>query len=415
MTNNVNSIDDFMATSFSSGGSSKDFDLKKLKEATVWLHTGVLPQWLTKHDFPRRVELQTEKGPEVQFWGRGFNCHDAPHARAHDRLSPLKFYRDRDRSTWSRVHRPQDCPNCKATDYVDSQIRSGNLAWYQPLFVFEDALCEHPVEILAGGFSNMNTRTPKDDVKRDARSKNIDLSELWKQSGAAKMQWVLVLVDEGAPTDVCITVEPQVLGEKLRDAMALARNEKNLGKEGGDPLRNPYPFFLKYDDTKDFSARYSVEPLMMQAGKIPAAVKPLITSAPPDISNYLAPGNAEELRETMEKYAVFDLPFDRFFDTKGTVRAQVPAQVKAPAAPAPEPAKIPTPPPSTTVMRTRTQSNVVDDAPPIAAKPSGRRRMIVEEPLPEPPNEVEMEACLACNQLFPADAKECPHCGEKYI
>lgn len=403
-----NSFDDFMNTTTKGGSNAEFFDLKEKKEAKIWLHTKVVPNWFMKHDFPRRVEFTKEGQQQVAFWGRAFNCHDAVHARNYDRLAPLKFFRDRDRATWRRTHSPKDCPFCKLIEHLEGRLKSGSLKWYDDVFKFSDPLCAQAVSISAGGLINMPTRKLKQETIDEAKRYKVDLSELWKQSGAVKMQWVLALADDDDPSQLFVTVQPQVVGEKLRDAMALARKDGNLGREGGDPLRNPYPFELRYDEKEEFSKKYSVEPLMMRAGKAGPKVLELIQSAPPDLDGYFQPGDSDDLREQMERYACADIPFDQIFGGVSKTTSAVPKSFDDASPNIPEPAK------STTQIREQEKSGPVDAAPPLQ-RPAGRRKMVQEAPAPVEEPSVPMEPCETCGKPFPADAKECPHCGEKYV
>lgn len=275
----------------------------------VWLHTmvGFVARW--SHRLPRIVVREDRDSGEArkEVWGGTWKCWEA------EKLLKRQFYRDDD---GEREVPPIICPTCLLAEYVEQQIRAGDLSWVEPIFRYEGTDPDKSITIHAGGFVSRfrpprnKEFTPKQ--KGELKKAGIDLRQAFRENGLARCQYVFTVVDDAHPDNgIQITTEAEALGKamqaKIRDRI------DDLGREKGNPLKTPIAWQWEYDETKAFDKKYRVVP--KTSVEMSDEIKELICSTdPPDLSEFLEPGNVEELRADFERYALIDFPFDEIFE-----------------------------------------------------------------------------------------------------
>jgi hypothetical protein len=270
----------------------------------------------------------------------------------------------------------------------------------------------------------------------------------WSHHINPKLSFLFTVIDAAnLSAGAKLTSETQLVGEKTQKLML--QQMKAKGMEAGNPLKNPYPIHWEYNAAaKNFGDKYEVF-RYEEEGKCEYtdAVYEAFSKEFPDAEPYAKPGQDDltKIRAAMEQAMQIALPLDLIFapgdenlkvrrsvldgagaPTKGASRSQstrvdsqAAGSVRPPAAPG---AARPTgaiPPPPGTAMRTVVKPPAAAPPAPAAAPAAGGGRRRVAAPpappaAPPPPPPVEELPCEKCGTPFPANASQCPHCGQRY-
>ena len=335
------SVDEFLDHTTGGGGQRSNFLGNWRKEAphkiVVALHTqvGLLARW--SHNWPRIV-VRTDRDTNAQrreVWGGQWVCHE--------RELNLTKQRVRDEND-VREYPPEVCPLCTMIEVVRAAVSRGELSWTEPVFRFQGDDAEHEVVLTAGGLYNaFSRRDLSQEEKVELRKAGIRVSEAWRENTIARCQYTFAVVDIEHPENgVQITDEAEALGKAMQKAIRdeIDRNGGGeVGKQKGNPLRNPYPFLWEYKEEEEFANKYRA--VAMSASALPEAVRELIVDTdPPDLTQHMKPGNVAQLRADMERSALVELPWDEIFG-EAEHRAARDGDAPEPAKPAakPEPAQ----------------------------------------------------------------------------
>ncbi len=314
------------------------------------------------------------------------NCHEKEDVLA-------KQYK-RNRETGEREAYPKACPICRLIETVHGMVDAGQLSITKPIFKFETDDPNAKVGRLvlhAGGLYNAFGRKDLgDDIVAEMRKANISLKEAWRENAQAKSAYLFCVVDHDAPDNgVQIAIEGAALGDAIRDVIDGAC--ESLGREDGDPRRNPYAIMWKHiPEAKAFGDQYRA--LRLEKLEPTEEVLELIRGEAPDVSRDIKPFNIQQMRGMLEKHALVKLPWDEIFDVPGAGEKAAEGDEEEGERP-----KSRTPRPAA-----RKPPESVRD---MAAQARAKK--------PKPPKEDEVE-CDVCGKPMPESAPECPHCGEKY-
>lgn len=313
------SLDDFL--DHSAGGGSRGNFLKnwrKPKDGSepkiiVWLHLAVglgFARWA--HNWPRIVVREDRDTGEArrEVWGGTWVCHESELV-----LRKQRFRDDDDK----REVPPVVCPLCKTIEVVRDMVNEGDLDWTDPIFRFAGTDREHDTVIRAGGIYNAFSRRDLTvEEKGELRKAGIRPSEAWRENAIARCQYTFAIVDHDHPEEgVQITDEAEALGNAMK--RVLRDKIEEIGREKGNPLRNPYPFLWEYREAESFEKKYRVVP--KTAIECTEEVRALISGDPPDLSGHLKPGNIATLRSEMEQACLIDgFPFDEVFGAAESVK-----------------------------------------------------------------------------------------------
>lgn len=444
-------LDQFLEHSAGSRGAGKflkGWRKENDGKITTWLHpaAGFVARWShgIQHVVTRKDRDTDEMVQEV--WGGSFVCWEKEFV-----LKKQMFRED----NGEREYPPTICPMCKLVDFIYMAIKRGDLSWTEPLFRFVGDADDGAVVIHAGGFCNLfrdskkRPFTPKQ--KKELREAGVALTEAFKENSVARCQYVFCVVDNSHPENgTQITTEAEALGNAMKKA--IADRIQGLGREEGNPLVTPVAFLWEYDEDKDFDKKYRVVP--MPKIELTSDVQVLMDEDPPDITNYIAPGNVAELRGQLERYCLIDgIPWDDIFgdaekaeakaeeakakaeagggtDESETAEEEEPEPVKAPPArktlgaakpkeePKPEP-EAPKAPPARKTLGAKPKEEPKPEAKPEPAKPvagklAPKPAAKAKEPDPEPEAEDDVFECDHCGGEMTATDDACPKCGTTY-
>lgn len=300
-------FDDFLDHSGTASGAGFLKNWKDDGSIDVWLHPKATVAVLWSHGGHRIDAVTDRKTGAVTRQVRGvrWNCLEKEVV-----LKKQRFRNDDD----SREYPPQVCPHCLAQEWIRSAIQRGDISWIDPLFIFEgDDPEQDPVTIFAGGWCGL-FQLKKEDYSREQlaelRKAGVRRDEAYLQSGIARMQYVLRVVQNSDPGDgALIAIESQALGDKLKKEVK--KRMVDLG-EDGDPRVKPYAFRWTYDENKEFSDKYDVTVL----SKLPVTdeIQAAFNEEPPSIQQLVEPPNLATMRSVFERYCqIQGIPWDEIF------------------------------------------------------------------------------------------------------
>jgi hypothetical protein len=286
----------------------------------LWLHTKAPIASVWHHQFFKVIEKREDKAKLPIFFK--WNCWED------EKVNVDRFKRRRD---GSRTNPPKDCPFCLLIEEVRLAVASRALRWTDEILKFEGDNRADTKLIRAGDFwGAFSSRDLDDDEIADLRRAGVNRNEAWKTALTPKCEYVFCGADDDNLGDGCrIIVPPGIMGERMQDA--IVREQKRNGRDKGNPRLNPYLFEWTHDDrAKVAKDSYRVDVL----GKAPTdeVLKIIRDTEPPDTSDLIAWGDADELRALLEGHSVLDarlwIPMlDKAFPT----RADSPKGDPAPA------------------------------------------------------------------------------------
>lgn len=348
----------------------------------LWLHTRAPIPSVWHHQFFKIIEKRDDKEKLPIFFK--WNCWEA------EAINVDRFKRRRD---GSRMVPPRECPFCLLIEEVRLAVVSRVLRWTDEVLKFEGDNRAKTKIIRAGDFwGAFSSRDLDEDEVADLRRAGVDRKEAWKTALTSKCEYIFVGADGDNLADGCrIIVPPGIMGEKMQDA--ILREQKRLGKDKGNPRLNPYLFEWSYDDrAKQAKDAYRVDVL----GTTPSdeVLKVIREVDPPDISDLIGWGEADELRSLLEAHSLLDAKlWIPMLDKAFPARDDSP---KGDPAPAREGGK---------------------DAPaPTGAPPAGTAKAEPAKP-PASTTPEELFDCEHCGakEAMKATDFDCPKCGAKYV
>lgn len=138
----------------------------------------------------------------------------------------------------------------------------------------------------------------------------------WKLESKAQVQYVIPVVDHNnADAGISIAIETYTLGEAIKRAVHNEIKGNPDNPELGDPSVNPYAFTWEYNKNaktpKDYYNAYR-----NNGAKINNKIRELLNSDEVDVSDFINPGNTDELYDIMKNHipSNLDCPLDTFFD-----------------------------------------------------------------------------------------------------
>lgn len=352
----------------------------------LWLHTRAPIVSVWHHQFFKVIEKREDKAKLPIFFK--WNCWEA------ESVNVDRFKRRRD---GTRTNPPCNCPFCLLIEEVRFAVAGRALRWTDEILKFEGDNRADTKLIRAGDFwGAFSSRDLDDDEVADLRRAGVDRKEAWKTALTPKCDYVFCAADADNLGDGCrIIVPPGIMGERMQDA--IVREQKRSGKDKGNPLKNPYLFEWSYDDrAKMPKDAYRVDVL----GTSPSdeVLKIIRDTDPPDTSDLIAWGDADELRSLLEAHSLLDaklwIPMlDRAFPARDDSAKDGPA----PAREAPKDAPAPTEAPG-------------------AGTSKGAMLQAVAGPA-KPPAPEELFDCEHCGakEAMRATDFDCPKCGAKYV
>lgn len=322
-------VDEFLRhTTKGGGGSFLSSDWKDDGEITIWLHRKHRFHAVWFHNWYRVIEVKDrDSGKQIRkVVSVRWNCRDHhPDQKNGDKLLRKARFRD---DTGAREHAPVLCPFCKFEDWLAVEITAGRIGFVEQAFRFspdESRPDEKSLVMHAGGIVGFyNEKNMTSDEKKLVKDAKIKLSEAWKGKTLVRCNYLLVVVNDAAPED-----GPQkffaaeALGDKLKSAIRkeinrYARKENlrnvpdaNRDLDRGNPIKNPYPLKIDYDEKAPFDDKYDVSVIEDKPSDEIAAE---IDGEKLDLSQELEPGNCPQLLSDFETYGLIDAPWASFFE-----------------------------------------------------------------------------------------------------
>jgi hypothetical protein len=211
------------------------------------------------------------------------------------------------------------CPVHKMLEWLFQAVRAGELGWLQEVFRF-DAGDGKPRSFCAAGLYGIKEKDVGPKEEREMNKAGFYMKTVFQQKWMAQLNYVFRVVDNDNPKAGILTaIESNSLGDhmkaKIREAMA--EPPLGLGKELGNPIRNPACFRWQNHPTEtDPSKKYSASRF---ANLRPSEeILHLITEQePPGIDQLTQPPLWASVRANLENAACVDLPFDDWFPQAG--------------------------------------------------------------------------------------------------
>jgi hypothetical protein len=393
-----------------SGGSGEYLEPWRDKGSVrIWLHTTAAFHALWNHNWPivKTIKDKQTKEDRLMVFSSRFVCHDP------ETVTRKARFKDDD---GRREHAPVRCPMCLMLDWISAEIAAGRLDWCEPLFKFDGDDPEKCVTLFAGGMVGLfGKKDLSKDEKQEMRKAGVVVRDAWRQKAEVRCQYLFQVVDDADPSaGVVKALEAGDLGDKLKTEL-----NKEIKKRGdkGNPGINPYPLLWEYDENEpQFGKKYAVTAL--SDDRPTKTILNLIRGPKLDLSKDIAPGNCIELRAAMETHAVYELPFDKFFEIverEGLMDEA--AQAKRNAKPTSKPQTKPAARPAAKDEddEEEDEDDEPESEPPpkkVQTKPAATAQK--KQTAPPPEDEEEGGPCDFCGEHLSDDDLTCPHCGATF-
>lgn len=413
------SVDEFLAYETRGRGTYLGAEWKKRGWLQFFLHRRrpFAAGW--QHQIPRidiRDDPQTGQ-PKRVIYGGSYRCIES------DDVLENQFKRDRD--TGVRTHPPAICPIDLMVDYIRELVDSGQLHWLEPVFDFDVGNAESRVVIRASGLWGYGKWSKfSDQQKAELADAGVYEQHAWKERFDAGVKYVVCIVDAENPAKgVQIWKENQAVGDAIKLAIAKEMKRNPRDKSLGDPVQHPYAMCMEYH--KDESPQKKYQAYRVEV-PLDQHILDLIDSPAPDISSQAGNYMPETLQSQLEKAALFELPWDRFFTKEAIAALKVDDDEPAPTQAAPR-TTVAVPPGAPTRPRPPTPqaTHALPPGRPAATAPRAPGAHPPRVPGPPPPRPApppvqaapaaeDMVACDGCGVAMPASAARCPSCGMQY-
>jgi hypothetical protein len=182
------------------------------------------------------------------------------------------------------------------------------------------------------------------------------------------------------------------LGQKIQKEI----QKRIVATKGAyNPSRDPLCLRWTYDGDQDFSNKYDVVPLYEE--KPTDEVLQALKGDPPSMSELIAPGSVQELREAMQKHCLIDLPWGELFGQAEQADQRRPRGEPWDGARQ-----------AAQVQRAQAQVPAArEPAPQAPAQPDADGREFDKDG-------VELVGCECCEKAMRVTDTTCPHCGAWY-
>jgi hypothetical protein len=323
-----------------------------------FIHTRAQCEPLWRHPIPvvKTFNNKDTGRADRVVWTDNLNCHET------EETLQAQYFRDKD--TGAREVPPEKCGVCRMVEYVRDCVETGAISWTTPLFRF---VGDDPTKArtlyaagLYGGFTDRKNEFSPEQREELGRL-HIYNTNAWQYNLMAKLNYGFAVLDaDNVSAGIQITVEPQLLGDKVKEVIKKEMISK--GEEAGDPWLTPYCFrWESHDKEREPNKRYDA----MRYDQVTAnpAILQVIRSAPPEMGGLSKKFNPTEVRANLEQHALVALPWDEFFPPAPVTGGQPP------------------------------QPYAVQGA---------------------PTSDIQMIACDNCKQPMPVDSLKCVACGQEY-
>ncbi len=441
MSNDSMGLDEFIGHTTSGGRNNYLKGWKKQGFVECWLHKQASFVALWRHQLPivRAFEDRDTKAITRRIWSQNWKCWEPENI--------LTDQRKRDKKTGKREAPPMICPVCLLLEDIYQRVHAGKIIaahaaeaksaeeqtalreeWKKqralsivtPVFKFEVddpelSESERCVVLTAGGMCDLFKPDKLTDAeKAQLKKAHIRLDEAWKESAIAKCSYVFTVVDNAHPeAGVQIAIEASLLGEKVKQAIVAER--KRLGRDDGNPLKNPYPIRWEHhpkerEVQKKYQA-FALSTVGANARPLTDAIRELIEGDPPSIENLKRNGNATSLRVQLEHAALVPFDWDALFSQAEKLQASASAAAEGEAAGAAEED-------TSFDYGANAAADTMPEWPKSEAAPvpkgepakAGPKRVPKGEPAKAKPT----VPCDKCGFLMAEDATKCPKCGTEY-
>ena len=325
----MSDVDDFLKHRSRDRASDLIVRWKDDGQVQLWLATRAPIFSVWRHPWFRIVESEKEGRKERIVIPSPWGCHDSED-------TAKKQYKRRPDGT--RIAAPE-CPFDKLAEALKAEVDAGRLSWVEPIIKFEGDDRSKAVIIRPGDFwGAFSAKDLSDDEIASLRRAGVNRKEAWKSALPAKCSYVFVAaVDDDLASGLKLFVEGEAVGRKMQKAIRDEMDRQGT-KDAGNPFKNPYMFRWSFDDKRDFADKYDIKVI---GKRLSDEILAVIQSEPPDTSDVTAAGDADELRASIEKHALYSMGplLDRVFGASES-RTQVPkdAPVEKSEAKATEPA-----------------------------------------------------------------------------
>jgi hypothetical protein len=367
----------------------------------VWLHRKRPFASVWQHQIPR-IDVRDDPNtgsPRRVIMPGSYRCLED------EREVLIDQYR-RDKDTGRRKSPPVVCPICLFIEWVRGKVWDDELHWLQPVFDF-DVGSEKTRQVIraAGMWGGYKLDRLSDAQKEELSDAGILPSESWRESIVAGLKYVLCVVDEANPArGVQIMKESQLVGDKIKQAIAKEIKRHPKDKAQGDPVRNPYALRIEYRE-KELSPMNKYDAFRIEVDLTPQVEELITKTDAPDISMMEGNYSPKTLQAQLERVCQLDaVPWDDFFTGEAekllSSEQEEPKKKKQEQEPRRE-----QPTRSDAVGRT------------IARKEEARSGRPESKVAPKaaPKAEPNEEMCECdCGKLMRASDTKCPHCGLEY-
>jgi hypothetical protein len=315
MPTELTDVEDFLGHSGRSRGGSilenwKDKDKGGLGFKDVWFsRRAPVAVAIWRHSFLRYdvVEDERTRQPVRVIKYATLLCPEAEDV--------IKMQGRRSRQSGELLAPYQVCPMHKFLEWLYQMVSQGQLHWLAEVLRF-DVGDGKPRVFHASGLYGGITDDIGPDAEREMNRYGVYLKTAFKEKWMAQLNYVFRVVDNDHPAEgIQIAVEPASVGDHTKMEIRKAMHPKALGKERGNPIRNPYCIeWAHHPEEKEPNKRYSAQRLEIPLS--PEIDKIITDTEPPDIDGLLAPPVWLSVRSTLEKaWQVPDFvpPWDDFF------------------------------------------------------------------------------------------------------
>ncbi len=378
----------------------------------VWLHRKRPFASVWQHQIPRidvRDDPNTGSPRRVIFPG-SYRCLE-------DERAVLVDQYKRDRDTGRRKSPPVVCPICLFIEWVREKVWDDELNWLQPVFDF-DVGSEKTRTIIraAGMWGGYKLDRLSDEEKKELSGIGVSPKDGWRENVMASLKYVLCVVDDANPArGVQIMKESQLVGDRIKQAIAKEMKRHPKDRSIGDPVRNPYPIRIEYNENAD-SPMKKYDAFRMEVDITPQIEELITETDAPDISMMEGNYSPKTLQSQLERVCQIDaVPWDDFFTEESEkLLSSEPEKPHKEAKPA-ETRRAPDAVGRTVASSANTgagggDSEVRDARRGERSRVSGRPETPRSPPKPDPHEEVLCE----CGKLMRASDTKCLHCGLEY-
>lgn len=315
----INTVDEFLNYRTGTGGAGNGF-LRKWRKRTppvvnTWMSTRILPFVLWQHGFPKvnTWDDKTTGKPKREVGFTNYNCFE------NDEDLKRQFEED----DGVALFQPKRCPICRLGVCVLHSVMEGALTIGQPIFRYQGMTTSKTLYAggIAGLFRQKKLETMPDEALEDFQKTGIKLSEAWLHMTAAKASWIFCVADN---SDVAAGLQIAQEATALRNQVVnvIGASMKSLGRDDGDPFKNPYCIQWEYLPSEQMEKRYSAT-RMERIEMTPEIEKLIRGPLPKKLKEVTDPFNLKSVRATLEQAALVKLPWDWIFDVDVSDAADV--------------------------------------------------------------------------------------------